>query len=46
MLALSLALPLVAHASVESSLMAVQDRLVGTILPLAAVLGLWFGQAS
>ena len=46
MLALSLALPLVAHASVESSLMAVQDRLVGTILPLAAVLGFVFAGFS
>jgi type IV secretory pathway VirB2 component (pilin) len=32
-------LPDVALASVESSLQAVQNKLIGTILPLAAVLG-------
>ncbi|HEY8270214.1 MAG TPA: TrbC/VirB2 family protein [Pseudobdellovibrionaceae bacterium] len=33
-----------AQASVESSLSAVQDKLVGTILPLAAIVGLsWAG---
>lgn len=32
--------PVVAMASVESSLAAIQDRLVGTLLPLAAMLGL------
>ena len=31
--------PEFAHASVESSLQAVQNKLVGTILPLAAILG-------
>ena len=30
----------VAHASVESSLTAVQEKLVGTLLPLAAMCGL------
>lgn len=45
-LAFSLIMPLAAHASVESSLMAVQDRLVGTILPLAAVLGFVFAGFS
>ncbi len=32
--------PALAHASVESSLQAVQSKLVGTLLPLAAMLGL------
>lgn len=32
--------PVLAHASVESSLQAVQDKLVGTLLPLAAMCGL------
>lgn len=32
--------PLLAHASVESSLQAVQNKLVGTLLPLAAMCGL------
>jgi type IV secretory pathway VirB2 component (pilin) len=32
--------PVVAHASVESSLSAVQEKLVGTLLPLAAMCGL------
>lgn len=45
-LMLTIAMPLAAHASVESSLMAVQDRLVGTILPLAAVLGFVFAGFS
>jgi type IV secretory pathway VirB2 component (pilin) len=45
-LALSFAMPLIAHASVESSLMAVQDKLVGTILPLAAILGFVFAGFS
>lgn len=38
--------PLLAFGSVESSLSAVQDRLVGTILPLAAMLGLGFAGLS
>lgn len=38
--------PLYANASVESSLMAVQNRLIGTILPLAAILGLVFAGLS
>src|SRR6185312_2227915 len=32
--------PTIAFCSVESSLMAVQDKLVGTLLPLAAMCGL------
>ena len=37
-------MPEIGHASVESSLNAIQNKLVGTILPLAAVLGLcWAG---
>jgi type IV secretory pathway VirB2 component (pilin) len=43
---LTLAVPLVANASVESSLMAVQSKLIGTILPLAAILGLVFAGLS
>ncbi|MGE4133293.1 MAG: TrbC/VirB2 family protein [Bdellovibrionales bacterium] len=39
-------MPALAHASVESSLMAVQTRLIGTILPLAAILGLVFAGLS
>lgn len=46
LLAFTLAMPLMAHASVESSLIAVQDRLVGTILPLAAILGFVFAGFS
>jgi type IV secretory pathway VirB2 component (pilin) len=38
--------PILANASVESSLMAVQNRLIGTILPLAAILGLVFAGLS
>jgi len=34
------AYPVISHASVESSLQAVQDKLVGTLLPLAAMCGL------
>lgn len=37
---LAMAYPALAHASVESSLAAVQDKLVGTLLPLAAMCGL------
>jgi type IV secretory pathway VirB2 component (pilin) len=39
-------IPMVAMASVESSLAAVQERLVGTLLPLAAMLGLVFAGLS
>jgi type IV secretory pathway VirB2 component (pilin) len=38
--ALTVAVPAVAFGSVESSLIAVQTKLVGTILPLAAICGL------
>lgn len=41
-----LLMPALANASVESSLMAVQSRLIGTILPLAAILGLVFAGLS
>ena len=37
---LAVAFPTLAHASVESSLTAVQEKLVGTLLPLAAMCGL------
>lgn len=43
-LGLALLLPQFGFASVESSLSAIQSKLVGTILPLASVLGLvWAG---
>ncbi len=38
--------PLISQASVESSLIAVQSKLVGTILPLAAICGLVFAGFS
>jgi hypothetical protein len=38
--ALSIAIPLAAFGSVEGSLAAVQAKLVGTLLPLAAICGL------
>jgi type IV secretory pathway VirB2 component (pilin) len=38
--------PLVGFCSVESSLMAVQSKLIGTILPLAAIIGLVFAALS
>jgi hypothetical protein len=38
--------PLVAQASVESSLMSVQSKLINTILPLAGILGLVFAALS
>jgi type IV secretory pathway VirB2 component (pilin) len=41
-----LILPAIAFCSVESSLMAVQIKLIGTILPLAAILGLVFAGLS
>lgn len=45
-MAILILMPALAHASVESSLMAVQSRLIGTILPLAAILGLVFAGLS
>jgi type IV secretory pathway VirB2 component (pilin) len=41
-----LMVPELAYCSVESSLMAVQSKLITTILPLAAVLGLVFAGLS
>lgn len=41
-----LLVPMSGYCSVESSLMAVQSRLIGTILPLAAILGLVFAGLS
>lgn len=41
-----LIIPAIALCSVESSLMAVQTKLIGTILPLAAILGLVFAGLS
>ena len=38
--------PLAGFASVESTLSAVQSRLIGTILPLASILGLVFAAFS
>lgn len=38
--------PSLGFCSVESSLMAVQTKLIGTILPLAAILGLVFAGLS
>lgn len=38
--------PTLGFCSVESSLMAVQTKLIGTILPLAAILGLVFAGLS
>ena len=38
--------PMISQASVESSLVAVQSKLVGTILPLAAICGLVFAGFS
>jgi type IV secretory pathway VirB2 component (pilin) len=38
--------PLAAHASVESSLMGLKDVLIGSILPIFAVLGLGFAAFS
>jgi type IV secretory pathway VirB2 component (pilin) len=42
----TLLVPMMAMASVESSLSAIQAKLVGTILPLAAILGLVFAGFS
>ena len=38
--------PVFGYCSVESSLVAIQSRLIGTILPLAAILGLVFAGLS
>lgn len=38
--------PLYAFASVESSLMAVQSKLINTVLPLVGILGLVFAALS
>lgn len=45
-LILAVSFPLVGFCSVESSLMAVQSKLIGTILPLAAIIGLVFAGLS
>jgi type IV secretory pathway VirB2 component (pilin) len=44
--ALICAVPMMAGASVESSLMTIQTKLVGTILPLVAILGFVFAGFS
>jgi type IV secretory pathway VirB2 component (pilin) len=44
--AIAVLMPAFGFCSVESSLMAVQNRLIGTILPLAAILGLVFAGLS
>ncbi len=46
MILMALFVPVIGYSSVESSLMAVQNRLIGTILPLAAILGLVFAGLS
>lgn len=46
LIALVYLLPALCFASVESSLMAIQGKLVGTILPLAAILGFIFAGFS
>ena len=38
--------PLFAHASVESSMLELQSKLLGTFLPIASVLGLIFAGLS
>ena len=43
---LCLLMPEIAYASVESSLAAIQSRLMTTVLPLAAILGLVFAGFS
>lgn len=45
-LAFICAMPMLASASVESSLMTIQTKLVGTILPLVAILGFVFAGFS
>ena len=44
--AVTILVPVLCMASVESSLMAVQGKLVGTILPLASILGFIFAGFS
>ena len=39
-------MPTLAFASVDSSLMAVQSKLIGTVLPLGGMLGLGFAAVS
>lgn len=46
LIALAVLCPVTGFASVESTLSAVQSRLIGTILPLAAILGLVFAAFS
>ena len=41
-----MAFPMLGLCSVESSLAAVQSKLIGTILPLAAIIGLVFAGLS
>ncbi len=43
---LVLAMPMLAHASVESSLLGLKNVLLGSILPIFAVLGLGFAAFS
>ena len=43
---LIMAFPMLGFCSVESSLAAVQTKLIGTILPLAAIIGLFFAGLS
>ncbi len=43
---LVVAFPMFGFCSVESSLMAVQSKLIGTILPIAAIIGLVFAGLS
>ena len=38
--------PMLANASVESSMQAVQSKLIGTVLPLGGMLGLGFAAVS
>lgn len=45
-LILIMAFPMLGLCSVESSLAAVQSKLIGTILPLAAIIGLVFAGLS
>lgn len=45
-LILIMAFPMLGFCSVESSLAAVQTKLIGTILPLAAIIGLVFAGLS
>lgn len=45
-LLVAITFPMIGYCSVESSLMAVQSKLIGTILPLAAIIGLVFAGLS